>query len=80
MNRIQTSSKVKLNRHSVWKLLNRLDLTQNELARLTGISSGYMSQLMSGSRSPSAPLCRQLMEALGTSGFDELFTTETVLE
>ena len=80
MNRMETPSKVRLNPHRVWKLLNRLDLTQNELARRAGISSGYMSQLMSGTRRPSAALCKRLMEALDVTGFDELFITETALE
>ena len=52
MKRRQPSSRVKLDHHKVWELLNRLNMTQNELARLVGTSSGYLSQLMSGDSLP----------------------------
>ena len=69
MKRRQPSSRVKLDPHKVWELLNRLNMTQNELARLVGTSSGYLSQLMSGTRCPSADIRRRLMEALGVTRF-----------
>ena len=52
MKRRQPSSRVKLNPHAVWELLNRLNMTQNELATRVGTSSGYLSQMMSGTRCP----------------------------
>ena len=76
MKRRQPSSRVKLNPHRVWELLNRLNMTQNELARLLGTSSGYLSQLMSGTRCPSADFRKKLMEALGVTDFDDLFILE----
>ena len=45
MKRRQPSSRVKLNPDRVWELLNRLNMSQNELARMACISSGYLSQL-----------------------------------
>lgn len=60
----------------VWELLNRLNMSQNELARMAGISSGYLSQLMSGTRCPSAEVRRKLMKTLGVTDFDDLFILE----
>ena len=57
----------------VWALLNRLNMTQNELARLVGTSSSYLSQLMSGHRCPSAAFRKKLMKALGVTRFEDLF-------
>ena len=62
----------------VWELLNRLNMSQNELARRAGIKSGYMSQLMSGERFASPGVRQRLMDALGGTGFDALFVLERV--
>ena len=78
MKRRRPSSRVKLNPDRVWELLNRLNMNQNELARLAGTSSGYLSQLMSGTRRPSAPLRRRLMEALGAARFEDIFILESM--
>ena len=78
MKRRQPSSRVRLNPDRVWELLNRLNMSQNELARLAGISSGYLSQLMTGTRCPSAELRRRLMEVLDVPHFDDLFILEVV--
>ncbi len=78
MTRRQPSSKVRLNPDRVWELLNRLNMSQNELAQLAGTSSGYLSQLMSGTRRPSAQLRKRLMEALGVTRFEDLFILEVV--
>ena len=56
--------RVKLNRDAVWELLGRLGRSQNELARQCGLSSGYLSQLMNGKRSPSPYARRRLRQAL----------------
>ena len=69
---------MKLRPDRVWELLNRLNITQNELACKAGISSGYLSQLMSGTRCPSAEVRRNLMEVLGITEFDDLFVLERV--
>ncbi len=78
MKRRQPASRVKLNPQAVWGLLNRLNMTQNELARLVGTSSSYLSQLMSGKRCPSAAFRKKLMSALGVTRFDDLFYLEDV--
>lgn len=76
MKRRRPASRVKLNPHAVWERLNRLNMTQNELARLAGITSGYLSQLMTGTRCPSAGLRKRLMEAQGVTRFEDLFILE----
>ena len=73
MRRRRRSQRVLLNPAAVWELLDRLNISQNELARRCGISRGYMSQLMRGERSPSPQLRRRLMEVLGVDDFDALF-------
>ena len=78
MKRRQPSSRVKLNSYAVWELLNRRNMTQNELARLLDTSSGYLSQLISGRRRPSAAFRKKLMEVLGVTDFDDLFILEDV--
>lgn len=70
--------RVRLKAEAVWELLNRLNLTQNELARRIGRSSGYLSQLINGERCPSAETRRRLMRVLGVSDFDVLFVQERV--
>ncbi len=78
MKRRQPSTRVRLNPHKMWELMNRLNMSQNELARLVGTSSSYLSQLMSGHRCPSADFRKKLMDALGVTDFDDLFYLEEV--
>ena len=78
MKRRQPSSRVRLNTRRAWELLNRLNMSQNDLASRAGTSSGYLSQLMSGTRRPSAALRKRLMEALGITRFEDLFILEVV--
>ena len=80
MNRRKPTSRSRLDPYKVWELLNRLNIAQNELARMTGISSGYLSQLMSGTRRPSADTRRKLMKALHVRRFEDLFVLETIDE
>ena len=70
--------RVRLKAEAVWELLNRLNLTQNELARRIGRSSGYLSQLINGDRFPSGETRQRLMDVLGVSDFDVLFVQERV--
>ena len=51
-------------------------MSQNDLARRTQISSGYLSQLISGKKSPSPDVRRRLQAALDISQFDDLFVLE----
>ena len=80
MKRKQPYFRVRLKAEVVWELLNRLNLSQNELARRIGRSSGYLSELINGERCPSAETRRRLMDALGVTDFDQLFILEKVDE
>ena len=71
-----TRLRVTLKPDPVWAFLEGRDISQNELARLVGISSGYLSQLMSGSAHPSPEVRQRLLRVLGTTDFDDLFTIE----
>ena len=68
--------RVILNRDAVWALLDQLGISQNELARRCGLSSGYFSQLMNGAKSPSPRVRRKLQQVLGVTDFDSLFIIE----
>jgi transcriptional regulator with XRE-family HTH domain len=57
----------------VWVLLDRLDTSQNQLARLAGISPSHLSYLMNEERSPSPRVRRKLQKALGVDDFHQLF-------
>ena len=80
MKRRKPCFRVRLRTEMVWELLNRLNMSQNELARRAGIRSGYMSQLMSGQRFASPGVRQRLMDVLGVNEFDDLFILEKVLE
>jgi len=64
-----------LNAESVWDLLNRPNMSQNELAAKAGLTSGYLSQLLNGNRHPSPATRRRLQEVL-VAEFDELYIVE----
>ena len=68
--------RVLLNPHAVWELQDERDISQNELARLAGISPGHLSLLMNGKRSPAPYARRRLMRALGVDDFHRLFIME----
>ena len=78
MSRRQPAFRVKLNPHKVWEILDRRNMTQNELAGLLGTSSSYLSQLMSGHRRPSPAFRKKLMDVLRVTDFDDLFYLEAV--
>ena len=68
--------RVWLNPVAVWELLDQLGISQNQLARLAGISPGHLSLLMNGKRSPAPGVRRRLMKALGVDDFHVLFVME----
>ncbi|MCY4617265.1 MAG: helix-turn-helix transcriptional regulator [Chloroflexi bacterium] len=76
MGRRRASQRVLLKPEAVWEHINRRNLSQNELARKCGISSGYLSQLITGTRSPSAEVRRRLQSELGAEHFDDLFVLQ----
>ena len=45
---------------ALWDRMDAHDLSQNETARLAGISSGHLSQIMNGQRNPSGEVLRKL--------------------
>ena len=73
MKRRRPPTRVLLKAAAVWQLLDRLDMSQNQLARLAGISPSHLSQVMNGKSSPSPRVRRRLMEALGVDDFHQLF-------
>ena len=55
------------------KKLIRKNKSQNWLAEQLGITSGYMSQIMGGTRNPSPELRERIQELFPDNDFDELF-------
>ena len=80
MQRRRRTSRVLLKPAAVWELLDKLDLSQNELARRCGISRGYMSLLMRGEGSSSPRLRRRMQEVPGVDDFHVLFYIEDLGE
>ena len=66
-------STVRLDARSLWKRLALLNRSQNWLAQEIGISSGYMSKLVTAGRAPSGRIRRRMLKALGVEDFNELF-------
>ncbi len=65
--------KVFLRSKEIKKILIRKNKSQNWFAHKLEISSGYMSQLMDGSRNPSPHIREKIMKNLPEHGFDDLF-------
>jgi transcriptional regulator with XRE-family HTH domain len=65
--------KVYLRSREIKKILIRKNKSQNWLAHRLEVSSGYMSQLMDGSRNPSPVLRERIMNNLPEHKFDDLF-------
>lgn len=65
--------KVFLKSKEVKKRLILKNKSQNWLANRLEISSGYISQLMDGSRNPSPRLRRKILSTFPKSKFDDLF-------
>ena len=65
--------KVKLKSDVVRASMAGAKVSQNALARMIPVSSGYMSQLMDGSRSPSWHVPRRFLYILGGLKFEDLF-------
>ena len=53
-----------IDRQFIWEQMDELGVSQNEVARRAGISSGHLSQIMTGQRTPSARVLRKLHGAL----------------
>jgi len=72
--------KVKLNQDAVLRAIARRNMSQNMLAIRSGISSGYISQIMNGTRTPSPQLRSKLQNALTPLTFDDIFIIEEIKE
>ncbi len=68
--------RVRLNPAPVWAFLEEQDISQNELARQVGVSSGHLSRLINGRANPSPQLRRRLQRVLGVTDFYALFIAE----
>ena len=66
---------VALRSGKIKQILARKNMSQNAFAFRIGVSSGYMSQLMSGIRNPSPLLRERLLTVLklDESDFDKIF-------
>lgn len=53
----------------------RQNISQNELAKKLGITSGYMSQLVCGTRYPSPKVRQRILDVLDMD-FDDVFLIE----
>lgn len=71
-----SAPKARLRPEPVWELITRRNMSQNELARRSDISSGYLSQLISGRKNPSPDVRKRIQAALEVDRFDELFDLE----
>lgn len=67
---------VKLNQSAVLRAIARRNMSQNMLAIRAGISSGYISQIMCGTRNPSPAVRQKLQEILQPLTFDDIFIIE----
>jgi len=65
--------KVELKSRFIRKKLIRKNMSQNWLALRIGVSSGYMSQLMDGSRHPSPAVRQKFLDTFPECDFDDLF-------
>jgi transcriptional regulator with XRE-family HTH domain len=68
--------KVKMNQGAVLRAIAKRNMSQNMLAIQAGTSSGYISQIMRGSRYPSPAMRQKLQEVLAPLTFDDIFIIE----
>ena len=59
----------------VYAQLERLNMSQNRLADLSGLTSGYLSMLLTGKRSASPDARRRIQQVLGAD-FNVIFEME----
>jgi len=69
--------KVFLRNKAIRKILIRKNKSQNWFAHRIEVSTGYMSQLMDGSRYPSPKVREKIMNNLPDFSFDDLFVIKT---
>lgn len=69
--------KVFVRQDRIAREMARRNMSQNGLARAIHVSSGYMSQLLRGVRSPSPDLRERLQQFLRMDDFDLLFRIDS---
>ena len=62
--RIEPAQPRSVDPRALWERMDAHDLTQNEVARRAGISSGHLSQIMNGQRNPSGEVLAKLHRVL----------------
>jgi transcriptional regulator with XRE-family HTH domain len=67
--------RVRVNQDAVQIAMAKRNMSQNMLAIRAGISSGYISQLMCGTRYPSPKVRQKILDVLGMD-FDDVFIIE----
>ena len=68
--------RVKLNQAAVLRAIARRNMSQNMLAIRAGTSSGYVSQIICGTRNPSPRMREKLLTVLAPLTFDDIFVIE----
>jgi transcriptional regulator with XRE-family HTH domain len=68
--------KVKLNQTAVLRAIARRNMSQNMMAITLGTSSGYLSQIMRGTRTLSPQMRAKLQNFLSPLTFDDIFIIE----
>lgn len=68
--------KVRVNQNAVQIAMAKRNMSQNMLAIKSGISSGYISQLMCGTRYASPRIRQKILEILKPLTFDDIFIIE----
>ena len=58
--RVEPAQRRKVDCRALWDRMDAHGLSQNEVARLAGISSGHLSQIMNGQRTPSGRVLAKL--------------------
>jgi len=68
--------RVRLNQVAVLRAIARRNMSQNMLAIRVGSSSGYISQIMRGTRNPSPRMREKIQDVLKPLTFDDIFIIE----
>ena len=62
--KVETAEVADIDPRVLWERMDAHGISQNEVARRVGISTGYLSQVMNGQRKPSAKVLRRLYDVL----------------
>ncbi|WP_059280089.1 helix-turn-helix domain-containing protein [Dehalococcoides mccartyi] len=68
--------RVRMNQVAVLRAMAKRNMSQNMLAIRAGLSSGYISQIMCGTRTPSPAVRQKLQDVLQPLTFDDIFIIE----